>query len=176
MRKICAWCGKQLDPPVGALPEDALVSHGICEKCFSFLVQNDRHSITGFLDRFAFPVLLIDDHRTVLMANESARRAFPAAAWRTVPRDPLLIGNVIECAHAGLPEGCGATIHCGACQVRSSVDIAFRTGQSQAGVEAFLSERSGETRKRIRVSTERLGRTVLLRLEPAGTDTTGPGP
>ena len=120
MRKICAWCGKELDPPAGSLPTDPLVSHGICERCFSFLAQTDRRSISTFLNSFMIPVFLVDKQRTVIMANESAWWVFPGVAREPRDQDLVPVGTMIECVYARLHEGRGRTTHCAACQVRSS--------------------------------------------------------
>jgi hypothetical protein len=31
MKRVCAWCGRELDPP--AHRENVLVTHGLCQAC-----------------------------------------------------------------------------------------------------------------------------------------------
>ena len=168
MRKICAWCGKELEPPAGALASDARVSHGVCAECFGFLIRNDRRSLSSFLDRLPVPVLLLNEQRSVILANERARTVFPVAG--AAGGTPVAVGNMIECAHARLPQGCGGTVYCAACQVRRSVNLTFESGRPQTDVEAVrdVETGAGEVHQRIRFSTEKLGESVLLRLESPG--------
>jgi len=76
-------------------------------------------------------------------------------------------GDVFECAYAGLPEGCGQTIHCSACAIRRAVTETLSSGVSRERVPASLQQGDPERPRRVEllVSTERVGSHVLLRID-----------
>jgi nitrogen fixation/metabolism regulation signal transduction histidine kinase len=179
MKRICAWCGKDLEKPSEyAAPADGPISHGICSECVDFLIRNDRQSLAAFLDRLTVPVLLVDARNTVILSNQSARAMFGAGSAANGEGSAPLVGTAIECAHARLPMGCGETVHCVACQIRASVRTTQQTGMALKNVEAFREVKSslGEKRLRVRISTEKLGEAVLLRIEPVAESGAAPCP
>lgn len=164
LRKVCAWCNASL----GTTSEDpeAVVSHGICSSCreYFFGEAKDGETLQRFLDRLEAPILVVDRDGDVLTANCPARnlvqkeldevRGFPG-------------GEVMECAYARLPGGCGRTVHCDGCTIRNTVTATHADGVSRHGVEAFqnLSGPDGVQRMRILISTEKVGGVVLLRID-----------
>jgi len=81
----------------------------------------------------------------------------------------LLGGEVLECARARRSEGCGRTVHCATCPVRSAVIHTAETGESCERVPAYLELADG--RKSLVISTELLQGAVLVELhsvEPSG--------
>lgn len=164
MRRICAWCGRGLDDLETNSPTEP-VSHGICAACMSFVLDSNPKHVRDFIDRLAAPVLLVDQNVAVVDANVAA-----SVAFRRSPEDleGMLGGEIVECAYARLPGGCGRTVHCAACQIRGAVTHTHQTGEPVHGVEAYndVRTRTGVVRRRIRLSTERVDGTVLLRLDP----------
>jgi len=79
----------------------------------------------------------------------------------------LLGGEAIECAYATLPGGCGDTIHCRTCTIRNTVTDSLLSGRSHLHVPAYadLHHVSGDKRLKFLISTERIGRAVLLRID-----------
>ncbi len=130
-----------------AEPQDAPITHGICEAC-SETVLHDSASLASFQ----------------LSANEAARRSLGLDLPRLVG---ALAGEVIERVHAALPGGCGQQLHCAACQIRSSVTATHRTGEALRSIKAYQIVRTpdGEQRLYLRISTEKLQDAVLLRVD-----------
>jgi PAS domain-containing protein len=163
VKTVCAWCGKEL----AAVPEDlspAPVSHGICDECAEYFSANRPKPLREFLDRLTDPVLLVDGDGLVLTANRAARQAV-GKELREV--EGFRGGEVMDCAYARLPGGCGHTEHCAACQIRFSVTETFRTGRPQRAVRAYLDVDTpqGARRRHLTITTERRNDCVLLRLD-----------
>jgi PAS domain-containing protein len=163
MRTLCAWCGKSIDGEGGPAPQDAPITHGICVAC-SEAVLADAASLASFLDGMKLPVLLMDANAAVLTANAAAR----ATLGLDLPKlQGELAGDVIQCEHAALPGGCGKQLHCVACQIRASVTSTYRTGAALEGIQAYQDVRGPQGRQRlyVRISTEKVGDAVLLRVD-----------
>lgn len=122
-------------------------------------------------------MLLVDGEGAVLTANRAARDLLN----KSLPEiEGHRSGDVMECARARLPGGCGRTGHCTACAIRIAVGETFATGVSREGicaVEGTGTFGAGGL-SRVRISTERVGETVLLRIdeiESAGDDPVSAG-
>ena len=76
-------------------------------------------------------------------------------------------GEVFECAYAGLPGGCGRTVHCDGCTIRINVMDTHRTGQSRLRVPAYLFRGKPDDSEKTDyfISTEKVGKVVLLRID-----------
>lgn len=171
MRRVCAWCGEDLDP--GQERADPTITHGICERCNEhFFGDLDLPPLQRFLDRLGAPVLLVDGEGVVRTANRAARRAL----GKDLPEIAGFPGgDVFECAHARRPGGCGRTDHCAACTIRNTVRRTHATGEPAAGVEACQEVWTPGSvhRVRFRISAERVGEVVLLRLDEVPTEVGG---
>ena len=167
MQTICAWCNTTL----GALGGDptAPISHGICTECRDHFFGNGVGvpTLEEFLDRLDAPVLVVDGDGVVLTANQGARELVQKSASAIRGH---LGGEVMECAYARLPEGCGRTVHCEGCAIRNTVMATHADGVERVGVEAFqdLSGLEGVQRMRILITTEKVGPSVLLRIDSIG--------
>lgn len=162
---ICAWCSRDLGGGPGT-ESSAPISHGICESCLVAVMDRGPEDLATFLDRMDEPVLLVNGAGFVVGANYAAQKALnkstPALAG-------LPGGDVVECAHARLPGGCGHTVHCAACTLRGTVTHTHRTGEAKTAVQATMQlVREGEVREQlITFTTERVGGIVWLRLDKA---------
>ncbi|MGO9308349.1 MAG: hypothetical protein ACLQDL_04930 [Spirochaetia bacterium] len=165
MEKFCAWCSRPLGKEQGEFQaDDQPITHGICPDCLNFATHNVPSSLDDFLDRFPVPILAVDSKGVVLGCNKTAQRS--------VGKEPpqvrgLLGGEVMECAYARLPGGCGHTEHCAGCQIRLSVMRTHQTGESLRFVEAYLDKWTEvrANRYRLRITTEKVERLVLLRMD-----------
>jgi PAS domain-containing protein len=163
MRRICAWCDKDLDGKGTAVRGDP-ITHGICESCALHFTANELVPLRLFLDGLEPPVLLVDSAGVVLTANESARLALgidPGAA------EGSMRGDVLRCWNASLPGGCGKSDRCAACEIQGSVTRTFETGLAMDHVSAYLEVQgaAGREQLQMRISTERVNGAVLLRLD-----------
>ena len=52
------------------------------------------------------------------------------------------LGNVVECEHSRLPEGCGKTVHCSGCVLRKTVERTYASGDPAFMVPATISTES----------------------------------
>jgi PAS domain-containing protein len=117
-----------------------------------------------FLDGLRAPVLLIDENGQVVSANQRAEKL---TGKKYEDMHGLPGGEVFECAYARLPGGCGHTEHCKGCAIRNAVMWTHRSGDSIRELPAYQDiVVEGEVQKlRFLISTEKMGRTVLLRVE-----------
>ena len=161
MRRVCAWCSATLiEDGEEAVP----ISHGICEPCAGRMLSETRASVREFLEGLVAPVFLVDGGGRIHAANGGARALVGKS---NADIEDRLGGDVIECANARLPGGCGKTVHCQACTIRNSVTETLATGTPRLNVPAtqdVYTDR-GVAQKRFLVSTERAGSMVLLRVE-----------
>jgi len=141
MTTLCAWCGKSIDGEGGQAPQDAPITHGICASCSESVLSD----------------------AAVLTANAAARETLGLDLPKLRGQ---LAGDVIQCEHAALPGGFGKQLHCAACQIRASVTRTYRTGAALQDVEAYQDVRGPQGRQRLylRISTEKVGDAVLLRV------------
>lgn len=166
MRAVCAWCTTALRPGApGDAPQD--VTHGICAECQQYFCSPHDNSLSGFLNTLTAPVVMLGDDMQLLEANDLALTALGKTRENTIG---LKGGDVIECANARLPKGCGQQVHCVACTLRNSVRETFETGIGFSGRPAWIrrhDETVDEARRKMRVtiSTEKVGNVVLMRLD-----------
>jgi len=164
MKRMCAWCKRELaDTPAesGAMMP---VSHGLCSKCADKIISQTSGDVGEFLEYLDAPVYLVDCDVKILATNRAGRQyvAKPLSAIRD-----QLCGDVIDCVNADLPGGCGKTEFCAACAIRNSVTQTLATGMDLKGV-AVLQERKaihGVRTVRFHVSTEKIGPFVFLQID-----------
>jgi PAS domain-containing protein len=164
MRHVCAWCNCEYGVPDDK-PDLDFVTHGICAECEEHFQGNESESLRIFLNRFDTPILCVDDDVQLITAND--------AACEFLEKEPneigdIMCGEMVQCRWSRLPGGCGRTEHCVACAIRLMVNETLVSGENVEERMAFV-DRFGDAgdiqRVRFRVSTERHGGTVLLRLQ-----------
>jgi len=166
MKLICAWCGNTIDRTGYGQTLDPETSHGMCAACSEALGQQERGvSLERHLDSIPVPILLVDGNIDVVMMNAKASEVLSEKLTATAK--PCL-GQVFDCIHSRLPEGCGRTIHCSGCTIRRSVAATFDTGQPQIRVPATISIESPDQLSQavISITTVKREAVVLLRIEP----------
>ncbi|MBU0673866.1 MAG: hypothetical protein KJ950_04415 [Proteobacteria bacterium] len=167
MKKICAWCRVDLSESGVDSNPDAKISHGICPACADRLMAKLGIPLDRFLNRLEIPVVVVDRENQVRIANETAQQLGHPPKERDGDFRP---GNVFECVHATMPEGCGKTIHCSGCVIRQSIRKTFATGEKVEQTPAFLTRRNpeGEQEIDLLVSTEMIEDLVVLKVEEVG--------
>jgi hypothetical protein len=164
MKRLCAWCGGELDP-ASAHDESETVTHGICPACSRLLEVSAPSNLQAFLDGYSEPILCVDGAGRVLAAN----RAFARAVDR-VPEGVhgFLCGDVFSCRNAGRPGGCGRTERCLTCALRGTLDLTVGTGRGVACAKAYVirdNEDGSTSRIDLVISTELHGAVMLLRID-----------
>ena len=164
MRRICAWCKKDLSPVQADGESDGLITHGICDDCAEMLSSDDRRSAGKFLEGLEEAVFLVGGGGRIVSANSAARAV---VGKELTAIEDKLAGNVFECANADLPGGCGKTQHCKACTIRNSVNKTLATGKSVERVPAYqlVKAPNGLQPRHYLISTERVGNSVMLRID-----------
>ena len=159
MKVICSYCRKKIGEkePIN----DDSVSHGMCQECYDYYKEQvNGLPLDKFLDRFEIPLLVVDKNVRIVAAN----KMFEKMTGRS-HRDifGLLGGEVMECAYARLPEGCGETVHCLACSIRNTVMAAMESGEPQMQVPVKLRRESKEIG--MVISAEKIGSFVRIIIE-----------
>ena len=164
MKRICAWCRKELGKEMGNRESDRVITHGICDQCQSNLWFQQGAPFQEFIDSLEEPVLVVDSEDRIEAGNRQARQTLgkELAEIKGSKR-----GKVFECAYARLPEGCGKTKHCSGCAIRRTVAHTFASGKSSLRVPATLrcEQPKGGEGTRFLISTEKVGDVVLLRID-----------
>ena len=164
MGKKCDWCGKCLDNTDSNPLPDRVITHSICGGCRKKVLGELSIPMEEFLEGFDQPVLLVAPEPRVLTANTAARNLLGKDLSHI---EGYKGGQIIDCAYARTPEGCGNTIHCESCTIRNSVLQTFETGKPVVEMPAYPDiQHLDETKTYcIRISTEKLGELVLLRID-----------
>jgi len=164
MKRVCAWCKKELGPAASGSDDDQAITHGICTSCSTGMLSALAVPLHEFLDSLGVPVLLMESEPSVLTGNTHARELLGKDLPEIEGRKG---GEVIECVHSKKPGGCGKTEHCKSCTIRNTVLETFATGKSFVKVRAYPDIQVGEDVKTmsIEISTEKVGDYVLLRLD-----------
>ncbi|HEX9023198.1 MAG TPA: PAS domain-containing protein [Geobacteraceae bacterium] len=164
MKRVCAWCRKELEAPCSEADHDEAITHGICKACADSFFSGTGTALRDFLETIGVPVVVADGSVTIGTANSAAlalfRKELPDVAGNKG-------GDVFECIYAPLPGGCGATLHCSGCAIRSTVMDTYRTGKSHLRHPALLKRGRPDRPETIEllISTEKLGDVVLLRID-----------
>ena len=149
--------------PLNRHSENA-ITHGMCEECANKIFTEIGIKSESFLDDLAAPVLVVDKTGRVVSGNRLAS-VLLQKDLRDMKR--FNMGDVFECGHANLPEGCGKTVHCDVCTIRNSVMDTFLSGESKLEVKAFLNGGNQDDYKKtdLLISTEKVNGVVLLRID-----------
>lgn len=163
MRRICAWCKKELTPreDMGLEKE---ITHGICSVCSLKFSSDIPKNVKSMLDLIDEPVLVLDSLGIVKTANDSGLKLLDKDLDSV---EEQLGGDALECAYASLPEGCGKTEHCKTCAIRNILMDTLASGKSYTNVPAYQKIRTpnGERLMRYYISTEKIGEQILLRID-----------
>jgi PAS domain-containing protein len=163
MRRICAWCKKELTPRED-MGMEREITHGICSVCalkFSHKVPKTMKLMLNLIDE---PVLVLDSLGIIRTANDKVLKLLGKEVEAVQDH---LGGDALECSYAGLPGGCGKTEHCRTCAVRNILMDTLTHGRCYKKVPAYQKIRtpSGERIMRFYISTEKVGEQILLRID-----------
>ena len=162
MKVVCGWCGVLIKPG-----EPSPVSHGICPNCeTAFLEARGSVTLKEYIERFAFPIVVVNSNVELIEANPGAVRFVGKDVAQI---EGKLGGDVIECVHASQAHGCGRTVHCKACTIRNSVTRTYQTGVPVIDALAYqeIATKNGPEKIRLKVSTVKVSDSVLLKMVPA---------
>lgn len=173
MKPICAWCGSGLGD--GDPHPDRPITLGICKDCASAMLAGVPVDVDEFLDRFDSPIVLLNQAGNIAGVNRLAQLRLGKTREEI---DHLLVGNVFECRHARLPGGCGKTVHCMGCAIRRTFTECLREGGGRRDCNAVLHrhDHGRDETIRLRLSAERLGNYVLMRIDAMRWDSAPPLP
>ena len=140
------------------------VTATLCPRCLDYFELQEVTDICQYLENLPAPILVVDGDNVVRGAN--------TLACKTISKDfpsihNLRGGDVFECAHARLPEGCGRTIHCSGCTIRKAILDTLSTGNAFSKISVdVLQNTAGKDRKvTFQISTQRMANCVLLQIE-----------
>lgn len=164
VKKICAWCTKELSPVCADGDAGGPITHGICDDCAALLNSDPRKSAGNYLEGLKDAVFLVGAGGRIVSANSAARTMVGKELTAIEDR---LSGDVFECVNAELPGGCGKTKHCKACAIRKAMEGTLADGTGVEGVPAVQNIRTpdGVRERRYLISTEKIGDSVLLRID-----------
>ena len=161
MKKICAWCKRELEAGPVFSESDTPISHGMCPVCAFHVRASMGMPLQEFLDGLNEPVVLVNGDGRVMSANNDAQSLLGKSIDKI---NGFKGGEVFECEYSCLPEGCGNTVHCAGCTIRNTVMDTFDTGKGHVRESAYLNH---NTKGRIDylISTEKVGEYAFLRID-----------
>lgn len=164
IRYLCCECQAELRPPEETDAKEELVSHGLCRSCLEVSMSRFGRSLDEYLNSFAEPVLVVDQTGRIITINGMGQQVL------SKPSDQIegyLGGQVFGCLYAKEEGGCGETLHCLSCVIRTSVEETHRTGTAHHRVPACqdLDTVAGPRLTRFVISTEKIEDVVLLRVD-----------
>jgi hypothetical protein len=127
MKKVCAWCRKELGRVDSQAGSENVITHGICGNCKDNLLFQMGVELGVFLDSLKLPVVVVNCGGTIVTGNDQARTLLRKGLSEI---EGYKGGEVFECAYARLPDGCGNTMHCSGCTIRRTVMETYSTGRS----------------------------------------------
>lgn len=163
MKRICAWCKKELSSTSSSHIDDELISHSICADCARKLLSDEFKSPLEILNKLKVPALLIQSDFLVNSANESACQSLGKTAEEISQNTG---GCVMNCIYANQKGGCGNNEHCKSCTIRHAVAHTMETGE-KIRKKAYPDIQFGQDQKKMcfTISTEKIDDYVLLRIE-----------
>ncbi len=166
LKIICSYCQRDCGEKEPLTDTD--ISHTICPECLKhFRAQWAGMDFSKYLERFPFPVLIVDGDGRGIAANQILADALGKPRRELTG---LLGGNVMECEFARLPGGCGRTVHCDVCTVRNAVMRTHATGEGEVRTPAFVQRSDG--RVDLAITTEKIGDAVAITIEEMGGEST----
>ncbi len=162
MRRVCAWCKKEMGRTEDVAEKDS-VTHGICAECEK-LLEFEPIKTRDILNEFDNPVLVLNEEGRCIVSNTAASKVLEKELSSI---ESWLCGNVIGCVHAAEPGGCGKTEYCPDCVIRNTIEDTFKTGKIHLKVPAYnlIQTTKGVEKTKFFVSTEKRGNRVLFRLD-----------
>lgn len=158
MTVLCAWCRKRIAGDERSEP--SLASHGICPDCKDNFDFQEGGSLRRYIESMPFPVAALDSQMCLTFANSRAC-AILGKTFDEMSGD--LLGDVFECAHARLPEGCGRTVHCSGCAIRRTLTNVHTSAQPQWRVPATLTK--SDAAVSLEISAIKTGEVLWLRID-----------
>jgi PAS domain-containing protein len=164
MKRICCVCGIRLDDGRCRTSGDDEISHGFCDACAHHFLAEIGMPLSAYLEGIPVPVATLDADGVIGTANSSAL-SFLGKSHDQIRG--FKGGDVFECKHARLPEGCGQTIHCSGCVIRNTATDTAQTGMPHLNVPAHLEMGDNGESKGIEmlISTEKKGGVVFLQID-----------
>ena len=163
--RLCAWCNKNIDlPDTHNRTEDTPITHGMCNNCARKILSFKVRPLREFLNQFSDPVFLVNSDVEIITANNAGFSVLNKAPDEV---DNKLGGEAFSCKYAKLPQGCGNTLHCKTCTIRNTIKKTLKTGQGQLKIPAYADYHfiTGEKDIKYFITTEKVGNTVLLRID-----------
>ena len=163
MKRICAWCNKELPSKPGEGFQGE-ITHGICSRCIIKVTNFKPRTAKQLLDYIEEPVFVIDGDGFVKVANKSGMKML---GKEVADIENELGGDAFECTYAGEEGGCGRTVHCRTCAIRNIVMDTLATGRGYKHVPAFQSINTSDGKKILRflISTQKVNDCILLRID-----------
>ena len=165
MKQVCSRCKKLIAEFDSKTHAGHVVTRSLCEDCRFRLAAQKGMALRAFLEGLGAPILAVDADGKVLAATGQIQ---DLAGSHVSSMEGRLCGEVFECEHSMLPEGCGRTVHCLGCAIRKAVTETYATGRSRRNVPAHISRAvSGASVETLfLISTEKAGEVILLRIDP----------
>jgi hypothetical protein len=77
MRKVCAWCKRDMGTVPSVNNSDGIISHGICEECVDGIFAQKGLGLFPLVDNFGESVVVLDS------GKKARRTVTPKQVWKS---------------------------------------------------------------------------------------------
>lgn len=156
----CASCGGHAAPSDSPRP----VSAGICPACMAKVAAaSDRAACRTVLNAIGVPILMLQpDPRLVFTANDKALDIFGRDLDEAEGHRG---GEVFSCVHSFTALGCGKDANCEDCRIKGAIVATFDGAEADKAGASLLIRLQSDIAYDLVVSTERVGRHALVRID-----------
>jgi PAS domain-containing protein len=145
MISVCSYCRRTMGEK--APYDDPSLSHGICDDCYPrHMPPIAEMKLNARLASEAAPVLVIDGEGRIVGLNAAISEVVGRPAGEGLG---LRHGELVGCPNASLPGACRATVHCGTCSIRKTVERTRVERSPLEGVEVTLETFRGRVHMRV---------------------------
>ena len=95
MRKVCAWCRKELQGVDSQAGSENVITHSICESCRDNLLLQMGVELESYLDSLDVPIVVVNGGGTIVTGNNRARTLLRKGLAEI---EGYRGGDVFECA------------------------------------------------------------------------------
>lgn len=164
MENTCTWCKSLIDLISTDEVKKYNITQGVCLSCAEKLNSEAGIDLSKFLNELNAPVVILDKNGVIRSANDEALKLIDKNIDKVTGHPG---GEVFDCVHSKELEGCGNTVDCVTCTIRSCVMSTFSSGVSLFEKPAILL--TGDPQNPVRldflISTEKVDGYVLLRVD-----------
>lgn len=164
IKRVCAWCGQDIDTVKQRAIPDPIITHGICNSCKANMINQMEFDVQKFLDSMDDPIIIVDSDAIVLAGNSKAEQILGKSSAKLIG---LSLGETFHCENVFDKTLCGQSENCPTCELRAQIVATHASGSGQRNKPVLIKvkEESSTYSLRVGISSEKMGNSILLRID-----------